>query len=224
MGRAAAPGPLPPAHEPRPLRAPGPRGCAPGRAGLAPCRGRSARPASAAAGSSPCGRRPPSLPRSRRGPRGAPAKGRADCGTPGTGRRRARRGRQESRPAGVRALLRPRPPRTATAAMCRAPESPCRPASSPPGAPGAAARAARLTQATASTGAPGLRPRPCTFALFQSLCGLPSTQAGRGPILAKGRALRHTPVPGSGASLSLLWAVRAAAPGTRLSNPAIPAS
>lgn len=42
MGRAAAPGPLPPAHEPRPLRAPGPRGCAPGRAGLAPCRGRSA--------------------------------------------------------------------------------------------------------------------------------------------------------------------------------------
>lgn len=86
MGRAAAPGPLPPAHEPRPLRAPGPRGCAPGRAGLAPCRGRSARPASAAAGSSPCGRRPPSLPRSRRGPRGAPAKGRADCGTPGTGR------------------------------------------------------------------------------------------------------------------------------------------
>uniref|UniRef100_A0A2I3SAJ5 SH3 and multiple ankyrin repeat domains 3 n=1 Tax=Pan troglodytes TaxID=9598 RepID=A0A2I3SAJ5_PANTR len=42
MGRAAAPGPLPPAHEPRPLRAPGPRGCAPGRARLAPCRGRPA--------------------------------------------------------------------------------------------------------------------------------------------------------------------------------------
>lgn len=49
MGRAAAPGPLPPAHEPRPLRAPGAAGRAPGRAGLAPCRGRSARPASSAA-------------------------------------------------------------------------------------------------------------------------------------------------------------------------------
>lgn len=97
MGRAAAPGPLPPAHEPRPLRAPGPRGCAPGRAGLAPCRGRSSRPASSAAGLLPlraaAAAGPPSSPPAATSPRPHHGKGHRARGTAAHGGRR--RGRTE---------------------------------------------------------------------------------------------------------------------------------
>lgn len=96
MGRAAAPGPLPPAHEPRPLRAPGPRGCAPGRAGLAPCRGRSARPASSAARLLPlrAAGRAPSSPPAARWPR--PGRGRGRRAEEDGGARRGRLGRGRS--------------------------------------------------------------------------------------------------------------------------------